>query len=55
LVPNECFLGYRKDGVIGLRLTAPTDEYFDVPQEEWGFEGIEEAVSKILKWCGPKA
>jgi len=48
-------LDMRKDGVIGFRLTAPTDEYFDVPQETWGFEGIEEAVSKILKWCGPKA
>ena len=47
-------LDMRNDGIIGLRLTAPTDEYFDVPQEEWGFEGLEEAVSKILKWCGSK-
>lgn len=45
----------KDDGVIGLRLTAPNDYYFDVPQEEWSLEGIEDAVSKILNWCGLKA
>ena len=42
----------KEDGVTGLRLTAPNDYYFDVPQEEWSLEGIEDAVSKILNWCG---
>ena len=45
----------KENGVIGLRLSAPNDYYFDVPQEEWSFEGIEGAVSKILTWCGLKA
>ncbi len=48
-------LDMKKDGIIGLRLSAPNDEYFDVPKEEWSFEGIEDAVSKVLKWCGRKA
>jgi hypothetical protein len=47
-------LDMKKDGIIGLRLSAPNDEYFDVPKEEWSFEGIEDAISKVLKWCGPK-
>ena len=44
----------KEEGITGFSITAPDDEYFDTPHEEWSFEGVEEVVSKLLKWCGPK-
>jgi hypothetical protein len=42
----------KKDKVTSLSITAPDQKYFNNPHEEWSFEGVEEAVFKLLKWCG---
>jgi len=42
----------KKEGVTGFSITAPDKKYFNIPHEEWSFEGVEEAVYKLLKWCG---
>lgn len=42
----------KKEGVTGFSITAPDKKYFNNPHEEWSFDGVEEVVYKLLKWCG---
>jgi hypothetical protein len=48
-------LDMKEEGGIGFSMTAPNDYYFDIPHEEWSFEGVEDAVKKVLSWCGVNA